>query len=328
MATANSAASAAPCQTKCSRVQPSVRISSGEIQCAKFVMAFSLGTHRAGGATLPALSLTFAGPPARESSIRWRSPQRPVSERHLPAAVSFRLPADKLRRRGHAGLRFCAPCLWRSLFARVSERWCSRATSAREGPRGPRARWRARAPIRREGSPTLKPWVSGEFPGSCEEAITKTFVLSTKIFVLLSGPLWPLAGIFAEDFLEHFALHQVLEGEVFKPRLGVLYQHLAVFHLGFLCNPAVDVEHVFRPGRFLLISLNELDLLMGDDKRQCLFLLIRGYIGSGPVRRSGMQRRTWGTPVVPIQENWSSQKACSVFKVISNDKLVRVIKFR
>jgi hypothetical protein len=32
-------------------------------------------------------------------------------------------------------------------------------------------------------------------------------------------PLGPLAGIFAEDFLEHFGLNQVLEGEVSKPRL-------------------------------------------------------------------------------------------------------------
>jgi hypothetical protein len=54
-----------------------------------------------------------------------------------------------------------------------------------------------------------------EFPGSCGEPNTKTFVLSTKIFVLLFGTLLGLLGRnFAEDFLEHFRLQQVLEGEV------------------------------------------------------------------------------------------------------------------
>jgi hypothetical protein len=59
-------------------------------------------------------------------------------------------------------------------------------------------------------------------------------------------PPWPLAGIFAEDFLEHFGLHQVLEGEVSKPRFGISCQHFAVFDRGFLCNPAIDIEHVLR----------------------------------------------------------------------------------
>src|SRR5882762_2552352 len=38
---------------KCSRVHPSACISSGEIPCAKFVIAFSLRTHPIGGAARP-----------------------------------------------------------------------------------------------------------------------------------------------------------------------------------------------------------------------------------------------------------------------------------
>src|SRR6266446_2611693 len=187
IATANSAASAAPCQMKCSRVHPSVRIASGEIQCAKFVIAFSLRTHPAGGAARPVLSWTFAGPPAHESSIRSRSPRKPGVARRPRAAASFPPRADKLRRRGHAALRFCVPSLLPSLFAGVSGLWCIRATFARAAPRRPRARWKGPAPIRREGFPAPKPSVSVEFPGPCGEANTKTFVLSTKIFVLLSS---------------------------------------------------------------------------------------------------------------------------------------------
>jgi hypothetical protein len=46
--------------------------------------------------------------------------------------------------------------------------------------------------------------------------------------------------------------------------LAIIYQHFAVFDLGFLCNPAIDIEHVLPPGGFLPITLNELDLLIGD----------------------------------------------------------------
>jgi hypothetical protein len=45
------------------------------------------------------------------------------------------------------------------------------------------------------------PSVSVEFPGSCGEAITKTFVLSTKIFVLLFEPGW---SFLAGTSLKHF----------------------------------------------------------------------------------------------------------------------------
>src|SRR6266478_1993270 len=173
---------------KCSRVHPSVRIASGEIQCAKFVIAFSLRTHPAGGAARPVLSWMFAGPPAHESSIRSRSPRKPGVARRPRAAASFPPRADKLRRRGHAALRFCVPSLLPSLFAGVSGLWCIRATFARAAPRRPRAPWKGPAPIRREGFPAPKPSVSVEFPGSCAKAITKIFVLSTKIFVLLFVP--------------------------------------------------------------------------------------------------------------------------------------------
>src|SRR6266404_1420285 len=196
IATANSAASAAPCQMKCSRVQPSVRISSGDIQCAKFVIAFSLRTHPAGGAAHPIPSWTFAAPPAHESSIRSRSPRKPGVARRPRAAASSLPPADKLRRRGHAALRFCAPSLLQSLFAGVSVPWCIQATFARAAPRTPRAPWKGPAPTRREVFPAPKPSVFVEFPGSCAEANTKTFVLSTKIFVLLSGPRYALSPRF------------------------------------------------------------------------------------------------------------------------------------
>src|SRR6266404_6105732 len=203
IATANSAASAAPCQIKCSRVHPSTRISSGEIQCAKFVIAFSLRTHPAGGAARPVPSWTFAGPPAHESSIRSRSPRKPGVARRPRAAASFPPRADKLRRRGHAALRFCVPSLLPSLFAGVSGLWCIRATFARAAPRRPRARWKGPAPIRREGFPAPKPSVSVEVPGSCGEANTKTFVLSTKIFVLLSDPRYGLSSRFVLSRFQH-----------------------------------------------------------------------------------------------------------------------------
>src|SRR5437879_6702733 len=188
---------------KCSRVHPSVRIASGEIQCAKFVIAFSLRTHPAGGAARPVLSWTFAGPPAHESSIRSRSPRKPGVARRPRAAASFPPRADKLRRRGHAALRFCVPSLLPSLFAGVSGLWCIRATFARAAPRRPRARWKGPAPIRREGFPAPKPSVSVEVPGSCGEANTKTFVLSTKIFVLPLGPRYGLSPSLVLSRFQH-----------------------------------------------------------------------------------------------------------------------------
>src|SRR5216684_462438 len=202
-ATANNAASAAPCQMKCSRVHPSTLISSGEIQCAKFVIAFSLRTHPAGGAVRPVLSWTFAGLPAHESSIRSRSPRKPGVARRPRAAASSPPPADKLRRRGHAALRFCVQFLLPSLFAGVSGAWCIQATFARAAPRKPRAPWKGLASTRREVFRAPKPSVSVEFPGSCGEANTKTFVLSTKIFVVLSAPRYGLSPRFVLYRLQH-----------------------------------------------------------------------------------------------------------------------------
>src|SRR5713226_392851 len=203
IATANNAASAAPCQMKCSRVHPSTLISSGEIQCAKFVIAFSLRTHPAGGAVRPVLSSTFAGPPAHESSIRSRSPRKPGVARRPRAAASSPPPADKLRRRGHAALRFCVPFLLPSLFAGVSGPWCIQATFARAAPRKPPAPWKGLASTSREVFRAPKPSVSVEFPGSCGEANTKTFVLSTKIFVVLSAPRYGLSPRFVLSRLQH-----------------------------------------------------------------------------------------------------------------------------
>src|SRR5437879_4021697 len=188
---------------KCSRVHPSVRIASGEIQCAKFVIAFSILARPAGGAARPVLSWTFAGLPTHESSIRSRSPRKPGVARRPRAAASFPLLADKLRRRGHAALRFCVPSLLPSLFAGVSGPWCIRATFARAAPHKPRAPWKGPAPTRREVFPAPKPSVFVEFPGSCAEANTKTFVLSTKIFVPLSGPRYALSPRFVLSRFQH-----------------------------------------------------------------------------------------------------------------------------
>src|SRR5207253_927446 len=113
-ATANKAASAAPCQTKWSSVQPSASSHSGEIPCARVVIGFSSRTRPEGGAAPPALFWRFAGLRGHESSIRWLSLQIPAAERHLRAGVWFPWRADKLHRRARAGLSLGAPCPWRS----------------------------------------------------------------------------------------------------------------------------------------------------------------------------------------------------------------------
>src|SRR5207245_2930875 len=96
---ANSAASPAPCQMKCTNVQPSVRKTSGEIQFASVLIDFSPRTRPEDGAAHPALPWTFAGPPARGSSIRLPSPQTLVAARPRRVAVSSRSPAGMLHKR-------------------------------------------------------------------------------------------------------------------------------------------------------------------------------------------------------------------------------------
>jgi hypothetical protein len=50
-----------------------------------------------------------------------------------------------------------------------------------------------------------------------------------------------------------------LQGEVSEPRFCVARKHLAVFHLGFLSDPAIDVKDILRSVRLFYLSLNELD---------------------------------------------------------------------
>src|SRR5947209_17680136 len=101
---AKSAASAAPCHTKWSSVQPSACRSSGEIPCARILIGFSSRTHRAAGAARPVLPCWFAGLLERASSIRCPSLQIPVPAGRKQAAVRFLSPPDILRDLPLAGL--------------------------------------------------------------------------------------------------------------------------------------------------------------------------------------------------------------------------------